>query len=123
MKSAQELKRTASKEISSIASYILAWHCKSKKVDQFTILLKESIQEFPGYVMNYTDLGKHYLATGNAELGKKLIEEGLANVKLIYSNSDKNYDPTDVARFIDERITGVYMAEDNYRSLNELIQS
>ena len=121
IRSAQELKKTSSREISSIISYILAWHYKSEDTGQFDLLLNKSIKEFPGYVTNYTDLGKHYLVTGKIALGKKLIEEGLANVRLIYKESDNDYDPIDVTRFINERITGVFMTEGNFRSLKELI--
>lgn len=123
IKTAEKLKKTASRGISSISTYVLAWHFKSEDIRKFELLLNESIQEFPEYVTNYTDLGKHYLANGNNVLGEKMIREGLANVILIYKNSDNDYDPTDVTRFINERITGIFMTEDNYRSRKVLIQS
>ncbi|WP_134910352.1 hypothetical protein [Paenibacillus sp. IHB B 3084] len=104
-------------------SYILAWHYKGTDICKFDSLLNESIQECPKHITNFTDLGKHYLDKGDKELGKTLIWKGVSNVKLIYKDSNIDYDPLDIVRFVNERITGVFMTENMYHSLNKLIQT
>ncbi|MFK4342212.1 MULTISPECIES: hypothetical protein [unclassified Paenibacillus] len=123
VRKALELKSTVNFEVSSMLSYILAWHYKSMDICRFDSLLNESIQECPKHVTNFTDLGKYYLGKGDKELGKMLIREGLSNVKLIYKDSNINFDPLDIVRFVNERITGVFMTEDMYHSLNKLIHT
>lgn len=115
------LKSTFTGETSSMLSYILAWHYKNKDMYKFESLLKESIKECSMHVTNYTDLGKHYLSKGDKEQGTALIREGLSNVKVIYNDSNMDYDTLDIVRFVDERITGIFMTEDTYRSLEKLV--
>ncbi|MFK4305313.1 tetratricopeptide (TPR) repeat protein [Paenibacillus sp. RC254] len=123
IRKALELKSTVNYEVSSMLSYILAWHYKGMDICKFDSLLNESIQECPKHVTNFTDLGKHYLDKGDKELGKTLIRKGVSNVKLIYKDSNIDYDPLDIVRFVNERITGVFMTENMYHSLNKLIQT
>ena len=75
------------------------------------------------HVMNFVDLGKHYLLNGELDKGKELIQRGLANVKLIYKEDEsyEDYDSLDVIRFINERITGVFTTEGRYSSMIELL--
>ncbi|ASA23041.1 hypothetical protein [Paenibacillus donghaensis] len=120
---ALDLKSVVNCETSSMLSYILAWHYKCKDISKFESLLNESIQECSKHVSNYSDLGKHYLSKGDKELGKKMIREGVSNVKLIYGESNIDYDPLDIVRFINERITGVFITEVMYDSLKKLIQT
>jgi tetratricopeptide (TPR) repeat protein len=116
-----EIKQTADCETSSILSYILAWHYKSKDICKYESLLNASIHECAKHVTNYTDLGKHYLSKGEKELGTTMIREGIANVKIIYKDSNIVFDPLDITRFVNERITGIFMTEDTYHSLEKLI--
>lgn len=120
--SALELKSTFAEEISSMLSYILAWHYKYKDMHKFESLLEESIRECKRHVTNYTDLGKHYLSKGNKEQGTALIRKGLSNVIMIYNDTNMDYDSLDIARFVNERISGIFMTEDTYRSLEKLVQ-
>ncbi|MGV6934562.1 hypothetical protein ACWA2B_03430 [Paenibacillus sp. CMM36] len=120
---ALELKSTVNCEVSSMLSYILAWHYKSMDICKFDSFLNESIQECPKHVTNFTNLGMHYLGKGDKKLGEELIRKGLSNVELIYIDSNVDYDPLDIVRFVNERITGVFMTEDTYHSLNKLIQT
>jgi len=125
VKKAMEIKNTADMETSSMLSYLLACHFRSEDINKYELLLNESIQKYPNYVYNYTDLGEFYLKMGKRELGKNLIREGLSHVKLIYKNdaiNDYDDDPLDIFQFVNERITGVFMMEDTYNSLNELLQ-
>lgn len=116
-----KIKQTVNRETSSMLSYILAWHYKSKDIGMFESLLYESISECTKHVTNYIDLGKHYLSKGKKELGTTLIRKGIANVKIIYKDDNIDFDPLDITRFINERITGVFMTEDTYHSLEKLI--
>lgn len=122
IKMAFELKNRMDNEMSSMLSYILAWHYKNNDIYKFESLLKESIQEYPKHVTNYADLGKFYLSKGEKEQGIALIKEGIENVKVIYRDSNMVYDPLDIIRFINERITGVFMTEGTYYSLENLAQ-
>lgn len=121
--SALEQKNTFAEGTSSMLSYILAWHYKNKDMYKFESLLEESIQECAIHVTNYTDLGKHYLSKGEIEKGTALIKEGLSNVIVIYNDTNMEYDSLDIVRFVNERITGVFMTEDTYRSLERLVQT
>jgi|GEM_PF-6103598 len=114
-----ELKKFTDNETTSILLYLLAWCYKKYDVTQFETLLKESIKECAKYVNNFVDLGKHYLERGDTVLGKKLIREGLKNVIVIYKITDKINDPLDVTRFINERITGIFITEDNLLSIKK----
>ncbi|WP_179030975.1 tetratricopeptide repeat protein [Paenibacillus kribbensis] len=104
--------------LASIICYLLAWHHKDEHIEKFVHLLESSIRFCSRYVTNYVDLGVHHLGYGRKEEGKKLLRLGLENVVKIY-RSNEEYDPIDVTRFINERITGVYMSEGNYLSIKE----
>lgn len=122
VKKAKEVKNKSNKEISSMISYILAWHEKDEDMNRFKQLLHQAIQEYPNNVSYYADLGKQYLAEGEKELGKQLIQKALMNVQLIYYNdSDIEYDPLDIEHFVNERITGVFITEDSYNTLKDLL--
>lgn len=121
VKKAKEVKNKSNKEISSMISYILAWH-EDEDLNRFKQLLHQAIQEYPNNVSYYADLGKQYLAEGEKELGKQLIQKALMNVQLIYYNdSDIEYDPLDIEHFVNERITGVFITEDSYNTLKDLL--
>lgn len=116
-----EIKETADGETSSMISFILAWHLKSRDISKFKSLLIESINECPTHVINYTDLGKYYLSKGEKELGTTMIRRGIENVITLYKDSKSDYDPLDITHFVNERITGVFMTEDTYNSLKKLV--
>ncbi|WP_179030976.1 tetratricopeptide repeat protein [Paenibacillus kribbensis] len=116
-----ELKSTFTGEVSSMLSYILARHFQNKDMNKFESFLKKSIQECSMHVTNYTDLGRHYLSKGDKEEGIALIREGLLNVKVIYNDTNMDFDSLDIVRFVNEMITGVFMTEDIYRSLEKLV--
>ncbi|ASR48190.1 hypothetical protein B4V02_16540 [Paenibacillus kribbensis] len=40
------------------------------------------------HVKNFVDLGQHYLQQGKTKLGKQLVEQGLANIKLVYKEDE-----------------------------------
>ncbi|GAA0408775.1 hypothetical protein [Paenibacillus motobuensis] len=123
IKMALGLKNSMDYEMSSMLSYILAWHYKNKDIYKFESLLEQSIQEYSKHVTNYADLGKFYLNKGEKEQGTELIKKGIANIKVIYRDSNNDHDPLDIIRFINERITGVFITEGTYHSLENLIQT
>lgn len=117
------LKSTFTGKTSSMLSYILARYFQNKDMIKFESFLKKSIQECSEHVTNYTDLGRYYLSKGDKEEGIALIKEGLRNVKIIYNDTNMEFDLLDKARFVNEMITGVFMTEDTYRSLINLVQA
>lgn len=119
---AKEVQRGSDPEMAAIISLLLADHCRHDKA-QYESLLKQSIEEYPYIVRNYTDLGQYYLGYGQKELGKALIKEGLANVKFVYiEDVDDNHDDLDIIRYINEMITCVFITEVSYRELENLLQ-
>ncbi|ASR45359.1 hypothetical protein B4V02_00860 [Paenibacillus kribbensis] len=118
-----ELKKKSDSSTNAIILYLLAWHYKSIDSKRFIELLNESISICNHHVKNFVDLGQHYLQQGKTKIGKQLVEQGLANVKLVYKEDeiDKNYDALDVTRFINERITGIFITEGTYHSIAQLL--
>ncbi|MNC69657.1 hypothetical protein D3C75_1203760 [compost metagenome] len=52
-----------------------------------------------------------------------MIRKGISNVKIIYKDSNIDFDPLDITRFVNERITGIFITEDTYQTLEKLIQA
>lgn len=112
-------------EFAAIISLQLASHYERTDVNQYESLLKQSIDDNPNLVKNFSELGQYYLAYGQKELGKALIREGLSRVKLVYKdeeNDDEDIDWLDIERYVNEMITGIFMTESSYRELEELLQ-
>lgn len=119
---AKAIQSKADSEMASIIALLLADYYESKDNTQYESLLKQSIEEYPYIVRNYTDLGQYYLGYGQKELGKALIKEGLANVKFIYMDDEEDgHDELDIIRYINEMITRVFITENSYRDLENLL--
>ncbi|MGG4399789.1 hypothetical protein ABEW61_06655 [Paenibacillus amylolyticus] len=116
-------KNSSDTQTKAIILYLMAWHYESTNKNKFVTLVDESIKTCDYLVMNWVDLGNYYLQNGEMDKGKLLIQSGLANVKLIYKEDIcyEDYDSLDVIRFINERITGVFMTEGRYNSIVSLI--
>lgn len=122
---AKAVKDKMDAEFAAVISLQLAGHYETKDVLQYESLLKQSIDDNPNLVKNFTELGQYYLAYGQKELGKALIREGLSRVQLVYKdeeNDDEDIDWLDIERYVNEMITGVFMTESSYRELEELLQ-
>ncbi|WP_433921500.1 tetratricopeptide repeat protein [Paenibacillus taichungensis] len=115
-------KNSSDTQTKAIILYLMAWHYESTNKNKFVTLVDESIKTCDYLVMNWVDLGNYYLQNGEMDKGKLLIQSGLANVKLIYKEDIcyEDYDSLDVIRFINERITGVFMTEGRYNSIVNL---
>ncbi|MGF6352859.1 tetratricopeptide (TPR) repeat protein [Paenibacillus sp. 4624] len=111
-------------QLKAIILYLMAWHYESTDKNKFVNILEESIYTCNQLVTNLVDLGTHFLRYGEVDKGKQLIQNGLANVKLIYKEDEcyKDYDALDVIRFINERITGVFMTEGRHSSIVDLLK-
>ncbi|MBW7474563.1 hypothetical protein K0T92_07380 [Paenibacillus oenotherae] len=118
-----EVKKMSDSSTNAIILYLLAWHYKPTDSRKFIDLLNESINICNQHVKNFVDLGQYYLHQGKTKLGKQLVEQGLANVKLVYKEDEniKDYDALDVTRFINERITGTFITEGTYHSITQLL--
>ncbi|NUU77780.1 tetratricopeptide repeat protein [Paenibacillus xylanilyticus] len=116
-------KNSSDTQTKAIILYLMAWHYESTNKNKFVTLVDQSIKTCNYLVMNWVDLGNYYLQNGEMDKGKLLIQSGLANVKLIYKEETcyEDYDSLDVIRFINERITGVFMTEGRYNSIVNLI--
>lgn len=116
-------KNSSDTQTKAIILYLMAWHYESTNKNKFVTLVDQSIKTCDYLVMNWVDLGSYYLQNGEMDKGKLLIQSGLANVKLIYKEDTcyEDYDSLDVIRFINERITGVFMTEGRYNSIVNLI--
>ncbi|MFS0873070.1 MULTISPECIES: tetratricopeptide repeat protein [Paenibacillus] len=117
------MKNSSDPNTKAIIMYLMAWHYESTDTNKYVNFLNESINTCNYLVMNLVDLGNYYLQNGEPDKGKRLIQNGLANVRLIYKEDEcyEDYDSLDVIRFINERITGVFMTEDRYSSIVDLI--
>ncbi|QLG39543.1 hypothetical protein HW560_16535 [Paenibacillus sp. E222] len=115
-------KNSSDTQTKAIILYLMAWHYESTNKNKFVTLVDQSIKTCDYLVMNWLDLGSYYLQNGEMDKGKLLIQSGLANVKLIYKEDTcyEDYDSLDVIRFINERITGVFMTEGRYNSIVNL---
>ncbi|WP_339844685.1 hypothetical protein MKY42_22080 [Paenibacillus sp. FSL W7-1088] len=115
-------KNSSDTQTKAIILYLMAWHYESTNKNMFVTLVDQSIKTCDYLVMNWLDLGSYYLQNGEMDKGKLLIQSGLANVKLIYKEDTcyEDYDSLDVIRFINERITGVFMTEGRYNSIVNL---
>ncbi|MEC0124143.1 tetratricopeptide repeat protein [Paenibacillus pabuli] len=116
-------KNSSDTHTKAIILYLMAWHYESTNKNKFVTLVDQSIKTCNYLVMNWVDLGNYYLQNGEMDKGKLLIQSGLANVKLIYKEDTcyEDYESLDVIRFINERITGVFMTEGRYNSIVDLI--
>lgn len=119
---AKDVQSKADPEMASIISLLLADHYRGKDVAQYESYLKQSIEKYPHHRRSYTNLGQHYLADGQKELGKTLIRKGLSCVKFVYVEDEEDgHDELDIIRYINEMITGVFITEDSYRDLENLL--
>jgi tetratricopeptide (TPR) repeat protein len=109
-------------ETSSMLKYVESWFYADKYdyINQEK-LLQESINLYDGYVYNYVNLAKLYFLQGKKEKAKEYVIAALKNVKKVYSVNNQNYDPTDYNEFINEKIKGIHLTEENLKFIEELL--
>lgn len=113
-----------SDELNSMLKYAASWsYAKRKKNDPITKekLLLESIQLCNKHVRNYEDLAKLYFDQGRDAEARELVKRALSNVQYIYPKDAHERDATNVNEFINERIKGIHITDENLNSIKELL--
>jgi len=78
--------------------------------DEYERVLKKSIEYGPEQARNYHMLGKLYIKQGKIKEGEEVLKKGLENeekAKLLYGDSEDEYDPTSLTQFLNEWYTGL----------------
>jgi hypothetical protein len=102
--------QTKNAEINSMIKFMISLAYKERDNIEFQEkYLKESIDIYQGHAWNYMHLEDIYQRQGKKTEAEKLKQMAQSNIKIKdYSELDfKNYDPTDVNDFLNERIKGI----------------
>lgn len=112
--------RTDHKEQLSIIKYLMAfyWYFTKRNISMTIEVLQESIRLNDKCVNNYNFLGDIYLENGNKEDGLQLKRKAVKNIQMIYPD-EYIYDFTSVDEYINEVITGIYVAKGRDKAILE----
>lgn len=117
--------KTSSNEVNAMLKYVSSWaysyHKKNNPQKEETLLI-ESIRLCQKYVWNYVHLAKLYLRYSRKEEVNNLIYIALKNVKKIYTDINiHEYNITDVNDFLNTRIKGTYLTDNNIITIKQLL--
>jgi hypothetical protein len=116
----------SSNELNSMLRYATSWYYAQteKNILLEEKLLRESIELYSLNVWNYVDLARILFTQEKKEEAKTLVKKALGNVKKIYPPGEERekYDKTDVNEFLNERIRGIYLSNQNYEMIAELLE-
>lgn len=112
---------TNSAELNSMLKYAISWFYFEKDAKLEEQFLKASISIYKNHVWNYVRLAKLCFKQSRKVEAKDFIQTALKNVKKVYSPGEYiGFDITDINKFLNENIKGIYLSKENIKEFKKL---